>query len=228
MKLKYPVNYIAITTYFKKGVHNGIDLGWSSAYGGSEQAIYAPADGIVTAVRKDYNQTDATGSSYGNYVKIKHANGLSTLCAHLKYGSVSVNVGDTITEGTQIGIMGRTGRANGNHLHYEVFLNDTKVNPEDYTYVYPTQIVSSNPTATEGLLYYTKEETPPTPPETVDELKRQIQFLEDKISLQTKEIEILKQELSEKENFIFEYNVEETALYEIELYKGEMLYIKEN
>ena len=35
MILKYPVNYIAITQYFKKGVHNGIDLAWSSAHGGS-------------------------------------------------------------------------------------------------------------------------------------------------------------------------------------------------
>ena len=33
-KFRYPVNYIAITTYFKKGVHNGLDLGWNSKHGG--------------------------------------------------------------------------------------------------------------------------------------------------------------------------------------------------
>lgn len=237
MILKYPVNYIAITQYYKKGIHNGIDLGWSSAYGGNEQPIYAPADGVVISARGDYNQTDASGSSYGNYVKIKHNDTVSTLCAHMRYGSVTLKVGDMVTAGTQIGVMGNTGRADGNHLHYEVFLNDVKVNPEEYTYVFPNQIVSSNPSATQGLMYYIPQPEPtpdpkpePTPDPTIDpvieDLQRQIKELKDKISLQAKEIEALKNELNESENYIFSYPVQKTSLYEIKLYEGETLLIK--
>ena len=131
--------------------------------------------------------------------------------------------------------MGRTGRANGNHLHYEVFIQDEKVNPEIYTYVFEGQITSSNPTATEGLLYYKPTPNPePTPepepnPTEIEELKKQIKELQDKIALQNKEITSLKEELKEQEeneNFVFEYNVEKTSLYEIQLYDGEKLLIK--
>jgi len=227
MKLKYPVNYIAITEYYKKGIHNGIDLGWNSAHGGNEQPVYAPADGVVVSVRKDYQTNDTSGNSYGNYVKIKHDDNISTLCGHLKYGSVNLNVGDKVNQGTEIGLMGNTGFAFGNHVHYEVFINDTKVNPEDYTYVYPNQTVSQNPSATIGLLYYKEDPTPPpTPDPTVEELKKQIQVLEDKISLKQKEILSLKQELQEKENFDFTYNVQKTSLYEIKMYEGETLLIR--
>lgn len=232
MTLRYPVNYIAITQYYKKNVHNGIDLGWNSAYGGNEQPIYSAADGDVIAVKRDYNQTDATGSSYGNYIKIKHTDGFYTLYAHLKYDSVQVNVGDHVTQGQYIANMGRTGRANGNHLHYEVFINDEKVNPEIYTYVFEGQITSTNPTATEGLLYYKPEPDPeptPNPNDEVEELKKQITELEDKIALQNKEITSLKEQLKEQEkdeSYIFEYNVEKTSLYEIQLYDGEKLLIK--
>lgn len=233
MTLRYPVNYIAITQYYKKNVHNGIDLGWNSAHGGNEQPIYSAGEGEVIAVKRDYNQTDATGSSYGNYIKIRHKDGFYTLYAHLKYDSVQVNVGDYVTQGQYIANMGRTGRANGNHLHYEVFINDEKVNPETYTYVFEGQITSTNPSAIEGLQYYkpTPEPTPdPEPnPNEIEELKKQIKELEDKISLQNKEITSLKEQLNEKEecnDFIFEYNVEKTSLYEIQLYEGEKLYIK--
>ena len=47
MILRYPVNYICITTYFNDGSHQGIDLGWSEIYG-MNQKIYAAADGIVS------------------------------------------------------------------------------------------------------------------------------------------------------------------------------------
>lgn len=229
MILRYPVNYIAITQYFKKGVHNGIDLGWSSAHGGMEQPIYAAESGEVVSVRSDYNQTDTSGGSYGNYIKLKHENGFSTLYAHMKYGSVTLKVGDRVNKGDQIGIMGRTGHAIGNHLHYEVLINNEKVNPVEYTYVYPGQTVSSDASATIGLLYYTPTPEPepdPTPSKEIEELKKQIQELQDKILLQSKEIEVLKEELNEETNYVFEYPVLKTSLYEIKLYEGETLLIK--
>lgn len=229
MILRYPVNYIAITQYFKKGVHNGIDLGWNSNYGGMEQPIYAAESGEVVSVRSNYNTTDTSGGSYGNYIKLRHENGFSTLYAHMKYGSVNLKVGDRVNKGDQIGIMGRTGHATGNHLHYEVMINNEKVNPEEYTYVYPGQIISSDPNATLGLLYYTPAPTPdpePTPDPSIEELKKQIQELQDKVLLQSKEIESLKQELNEETTYVFEYPVNKTSLYEIKLYEGETLLIK--
>lgn len=244
MTLKYPVNYIAITQYFKKGIHNGLDLGWSNAHGGMNQPIYAPADGVVVSVRSDYNRTDTSGGSYGNYVKIKHNDSVSTLCAHMKYGSVTLKIGDPVKQGEQIGIMGATGHATGNHVHYEVFLNNTKVNPEEYTYVFPGQITSSDPNATKGLLYYTPVPTPtpdptpepkpdPTPePEPnqkdkiIEDLQKQIQEQNDKIALQTKEITALKEQINESDNYKFTYEVLKTSLYEIKLNEGETLLIR--
>lgn len=248
MTLKYPVNYIAITQYFKKGVHNGLDLGWSNLHGGMNQPIYAPADGVVVNVRSDYNKTDTSGGSYGNYVKIKHNDSVSTLCAHMKYGSVKLKIGDTVKQGEQIGVMGATGHAIGNHVHYEVFLNNTKVNPEEYTYVYPGQITSSDPNAIKGLLYYTPVPTPtpdptiepkpeptlePTPEpvpdpkdKIIENLQKQIQEQNDKINLQAKEIAALKEQINEDENYKFTYKVLTTSLYEIKLNEGETLLIK--
>ena len=246
--LKYPVNYIAVTQYFLANKHNGMDLGWSSSFGGENQQVYAADDGVVSSVRSDYETNDTTGSSYGNYVKIRHSDSISTLCAHLKQNSVTLKVGDKVKKGDKIGLMGNTGYAFGNHLHYEVFLNDKKVDPIIYTYVYPNQIVSSNPDARKDLLYYKEEE------EDTSTLKKMIQELEDKIKLLEKEnnelaleikemdeelkkssstisslnvqIKDLNEKLKNATNYIFSYDVLKTSYYKIKLYEGEVLYIK--
>lgn len=214
---RYPVNYIAITQYFKSGVHNGLDLGWNSNYYGKEQPIYASASGTIIELKNDYTTTDSTGSSYGNYVKIKHDNNLFTLYAHLKANSIPYKIGDTVKQGTQIGIMGNTGRSNGNHLHFEIFEGTTKVNPLNLTYVYSDQIISKNLDATEGLLYY----IPETP-----KADKELQELQDKINLQLKEIESLKNEINELKQNKFEYTITKTSLYKINLYEGEILIVK--
>ena len=220
MTLRYPVNYIAITQYYEKGVHNGLDLGWNSAFGGNNQPIYAAEDGVVVAVRKDYQTTDETGSSYGNYVKIRHNEYVSTLYAHMAYGSVTLNVGDIVKKGQQIGLMGNTGYSKGNHLHYEVFINDTKVNPVLYTYVYTGQIVSSNPDARQDLLYYEE------PDEDIEVLKKMITELQDKNRLLEEEVKALKEDLKEAQAYDFTYQVNKTGIYQIKLYEDETLYIK--
>lgn len=214
---RYPVNYIAITQYFKSGVHNGLDLGWNSNYYGKEQPIYASASGTIIELKNDYTTTDSTGSSYGNYIKIKHNNNLFTLYAHLKTNSIPYKVGDTVNQGTQIGIMGNTGRSNGNHLHFEIFEGTTKVNPLNLTYVYSDQIISKNLDATEGLLYY----IPETP-----KADKELQELQDKINLQLKEIESLKNEINELKQNKFKYTITKTSLYKINLYAGETLIVK--
>lgn len=95
--------------------HNGIDFG-----GGG--GIVAAQSGTVTVNSYD--------SGWGNYVKIDHGNGLQTLYAHLS--SANVSVGQTVSAGQQIGIMGTTGMSTGVHLHFEVYRNGATVNPAPY------------------------------------------------------------------------------------------------
>ena len=108
IKLFFPCKYIGITQGYKSS-HSALDLGWDSNYGGSNQKIIAPADGEVISIKKNYNKTDETGSSYGNYVQIDHGDGVQTLVAHLMYNSVNVKVGDKVKKGQLIGLMGNTG-----------------------------------------------------------------------------------------------------------------------
>lgn len=118
-----------ITQAFKKGVHNGIDLvgtGYTLDY------ITAHSEGTVVAVRNNYKTNDKYGSSYGNYVKIKH-NGYYTLYAHMKCNSVTVRVGQKVSKGQVIGYMGNTGHSFGAHLHFELRdKNDNFINPTPY------------------------------------------------------------------------------------------------
>lgn len=110
--------------------HGGVDL---VKYRSCTDYIIAHSDGEVVEVRKDYNRTDRTGNSYGNYVKIKHKNSYYTLYAHLQYGSVTVSVGDKVSKGQVIAYMGNTGYSFGAHLHFEVRNpNNERINPTQY------------------------------------------------------------------------------------------------
>lgn len=124
-----------ITEYFKKGVHNGLDLGWNTKKYTEAQNfdVYANSYGTVVYIQTGYaNQKGATGmASFGNMVKIKHSNGKYSLYAHLK--KVLVKKGDVVNENTKIGIMGDTGNAYGTHLHFEVREeNENRINPYPY------------------------------------------------------------------------------------------------
>lgn len=107
-----------------KDFHHGIDL-----IGGSN--ILAFEDGVVTSISN-------TGVQYGKacYVRIKHSNGYYTLYYHLKSGSVCVNVGDKVTKGQKIGVMGATGQATGVHLHFQIDKGNSasSINPYDYLF----------------------------------------------------------------------------------------------
>ena len=59
-----------ITKKYNKITHKGVDIGWHSNE--EDNKVIAHSDGIVESVVKNYNKTDKTGSSYGNYVLIKH------------------------------------------------------------------------------------------------------------------------------------------------------------
>jgi len=94
--------------------HRGIDLA-----AGRGTPICAPAAGEVVAVGRR--------GGYGNLVEIDHGNGVVTRYAHLH--AYLVKRGDTVAPGERIGLMGRSGRATGVHLHYEVLVDDRPVDP---------------------------------------------------------------------------------------------------
>ena len=98
-------------------MHTGIDL---TAQQGT--AVYATADGVVVMAGRG----DDLGG-YGITVVIDHGFGYQTLYGHLS--GVTVRRGQKVKRGEQVGKVGHTGLAQGNHLHYEVIQNGTKVNP---------------------------------------------------------------------------------------------------
>lgn len=110
--------------------HTGLDMGGVP----EGEPIFAAADGKVTAVEKNVTKSRDENGGSGNYIIIEHEEGISTLYAHMKYGSIkdSIKVGYIVKKGERIGQVGDTGRATGVHLHYEVRKNSAAVDPTDY------------------------------------------------------------------------------------------------
>ena len=100
------------------GGHTGIDY---ALYTGT--AVLASADGVVSLAV--YSTTD-----YGNHIILDHGDGYQTLYAHLSEISVSVN--QNICRGQIIGASGKTGNSTGPHLHFELRLNQTPVDPQPF------------------------------------------------------------------------------------------------
>ncbi len=90
--------------------------------------IPAPGGTSILAAKSGQVVTSAYHYSYGNYVVIDHGNGNSTLYAHMS--SRAVSEGQMVTQGQVIGYVGTTGSSTGNHLHFEVRDNYTRVDPE--------------------------------------------------------------------------------------------------
>jgi murein DD-endopeptidase MepM/ murein hydrolase activator NlpD len=97
--------------------HNGMDI--STTYG---EPVRAAADGSV--VFADLM------NGYGRVIIVEHNHGVSTRYGHLS--GFAVTDGQTVRRGEVIGYVGRSGRTTGPHLHYEVRINDTPVNPYRY------------------------------------------------------------------------------------------------
>lgn len=99
--------------------HTGLDI---AAPAGTP--IKATADGEV--IFSGYS------GGYGYVVKISHGNGIQTYYGHCS--SLYVSTGETVEAGDVIAAVGSTGNSTGNHLHFEVRVNGTEVNPQNYLY----------------------------------------------------------------------------------------------
>jgi len=95
--------------------HNGVDFGSPEG-----TKVVSSLSGIVQAT----GNTDSIRGcySYGKWVLVKHANGLSTLYAHLSH--ISVDSGEAVATGGLLGYSGNTGYSTGPHLHFTVFASD--------------------------------------------------------------------------------------------------------
>ncbi|SFB10993.1 Murein DD-endopeptidase MepM and murein hydrolase activator NlpD, contain LysM domain [Acetitomaculum ruminis DSM 5522] len=97
-------------------MHKGIDYACSQG-----NAVMASCDGQV--VRAEYS------NSYGYVVYINHADGNQTRYAHCS--ELLVNYGDMVSQGQKIALSGNTGDSTGPHLHFEILVNGSQVNPLD-------------------------------------------------------------------------------------------------
>ncbi|MEU9377581.1 peptidoglycan DD-metalloendopeptidase family protein [Streptomyces sp. NPDC048255] len=91
-----------------------VAIDWTRSAGTVNQPVLASAEGTVSVAK-------TLSGSYGKYVVIDHGGGASTLYAHLN--DYEVSVGQRVTRGQKIGIVGSTGNSTGAHLHYEQKLN---------------------------------------------------------------------------------------------------------
>lgn len=126
-----------VTSYFGKRTdpvtgkvnvtHGGIDVISEGGY----RDVVAFADGVVTATRNSYSGKTTDGSA-GNYISITHADGRVTKYKHLKQNSLQVKKGQSVKAGQIIATMGDTGHCTGVHLHFDVVIDDVRVDPLPY------------------------------------------------------------------------------------------------
>ena len=110
--------------------HKGIDIGAPNG-----TPIIATADGVVVSA--------AMGNGYGREVVIDHGHGVQTLFGHMS--GFAVMAGQTVSRGQVIGYVGHSGRTTGSHLHYEVRIRNTPVNPHKYLRMTLAEVAGSGP-----------------------------------------------------------------------------------
>ena len=114
---RLPLKKLGITSTWEEHISRGTrgqDFGWFDYQG---EPIYAMNDGIVMDIGKN--------SSAGNYIWIKHEftnNDMWSRYLHIKDGGVKVKIGQKVTRGQEIAIMGNTGNSTGTHLHFETWV----------------------------------------------------------------------------------------------------------
>jgi murein DD-endopeptidase MepM/ murein hydrolase activator NlpD len=117
-------------TYPDVEFHKGVDLGADTG-----QTVRASAAGTIASAGWD--------GAYGEKIVVDHGNGYQTWYAHLS--EIDVQPGQAVYKGQSIGLVGATGFATGPHLHYQVMLNGTPVDPSPYLHGVPANVLASLP-----------------------------------------------------------------------------------
>jgi murein DD-endopeptidase MepM/ murein hydrolase activator NlpD len=112
-----PFGYRIDPVTHERALHAGVDIGAPEG-----QPIMAAQSGVVAFAGQE--------QGYGNYTCIDHGGGFATCYAH--QSAILVTVGEAVTRGQRIGLVGDTGYATGPHLHFETRVNGVPVNPMQY------------------------------------------------------------------------------------------------
>lgn len=124
--IKTPIEGARISSGF--GMRRHPVLGYSKMHKGIDFAaprgtpIYAAGDGVIKKA--------GWVNGYGNFVQINHNSSLATAYGHMSRFAGGMRPGVRVKQGQIIGYVGATGRATGNHLHYEIMMNGRQVNPK--------------------------------------------------------------------------------------------------
>ena len=150
----WPVpNYTNVIQSYSSG-HRAIDISQGGIAG---KPVVATKSGVVVAAKDTCNCGDPNtpcdcNGKQGNYVIIKHNDGGLSRYLHLQYGSVSVQVGQSVNRGAQIGLVGSSGESYGYHLHFDLATGsawnlNNRYNPmnESYDYNITPQPTVNNP-----------------------------------------------------------------------------------
>ena len=125
-KISSPIGSRVAPGGFGSTNHKGVDI----CNVGFTSSVFATKSGKVILASSPRQGSYYGGSGYGNYVVVDHGGGVTTLYAHLS--TVSVSKGQTVSQGTVLGITGSTGASTGPHLHYEVRINGVYQDPLNY------------------------------------------------------------------------------------------------
>ena len=140
----FPVPNSSEITQEYSAEHKAIDI---AALSGSP--VYAAEDGTVSYVQIWDGSYDTTGMmSYGHMVEVRHADGNTTLYAHLS--EINVQQGEKVVRGQRIGRVGSTGNATGPHLHFEVITSEGKADPAEYLWTMPGEWIMGYAADTEA------------------------------------------------------------------------------
>ena len=112
------------------GALGSISRGYTSYHAGID--LVAPLGSTIRAAAAGTVVYAGWYKGYGNMVDIRHDDGLITRYAHLSAYVPELGSGTPVKSGQVIGLVGRTGHATGNHIHFEVRYNGYAVNPAPF------------------------------------------------------------------------------------------------
>ena len=123
--MRTPVNGARISSNF--GMRKHPTKGYNAMHRGVDFAV--PTGTPIVAAGSGRVEAAGWNGSYGRYIRIRHSGTYKTAYAHLSRIASGIGSGSIVKQGQVIGFVGSTGRSTGPHLHYEILVNNRKVNP---------------------------------------------------------------------------------------------------